>query len=147
MTDELSASYNVARNSRRWPLTIMFCLLNTAGINSQVVYKFNTGDYKSKRRDYLKDLGLTLVREQIQLRKGHPRIARILREKINNFTGEQSEEPPKKKQALARGRCSFCPRKVDRKTKYSCRSCEISICLEHAVTQCQACADAQSASE
>lgn len=147
VTDELSASYNVARNSRRWPLTIMFCLLNTAGINSQIVYKFNTGDYKMKRRDYLKNLGLALVREHLQFRKDNPRLTRSLREKINNLTGEQSEEPPKKKQATARGRCSYCPRKVDRKTKYSCRSCEISICLEHVVMQCEGCANAQSACE
>nr|CAH7767511.1 unnamed protein product [Callosobruchus chinensis] len=30
--DELSANYNVSRNSRRWPLAFLYSLLNTAGV-------------------------------------------------------------------------------------------------------------------
>lgn len=34
--DELKGNYSVARINRRWPLTIFYSLLNTAGINSQL---------------------------------------------------------------------------------------------------------------
>lgn len=46
VVDELSASYNVSRNSRRWPLTIVFSLLNTAAINVLVIYRENNKDIR-----------------------------------------------------------------------------------------------------
>lgn len=50
VVDELSGSYSVARNCRRWPLRIFFSLMDTAGINSQVIYRANTNDNFKKRR-------------------------------------------------------------------------------------------------
>ena len=58
--DELSANYNVSRNSRRWPLTIFYSLLNTAGVNSQIIFKENNQLAKLKRREYLRELGMQL---------------------------------------------------------------------------------------
>lgn len=87
----------------------MFRLLNIISINSQVVYKFNTGDYKMKSRR---------IFEKIRTNISKGAIICSLCEKINKFTGEQSEEAPKEKTATAHGRCSFCPQKADRKTKF-----------------------------
>ena len=36
--DKLCAGYDVARNTRRWPMVIFYALLNVAGINSMVIY-------------------------------------------------------------------------------------------------------------
>nr|CAH7754571.1 unnamed protein product [Callosobruchus chinensis] len=52
VVDELSASYDVSRNSRRWPLTIFFAMLNCAGINALVIHSANTG-ITMKRRNFL----------------------------------------------------------------------------------------------
>lgn len=41
MVDQLSANYNVARNTRRWPQVIFYALLNTSGINAYVIYNCN----------------------------------------------------------------------------------------------------------
>lgn len=39
--DQLCSAYDVNRNSRRWPLTIFFDLLNIAGVNVLFVYSAN----------------------------------------------------------------------------------------------------------
>jgi len=52
--DQLSATYDVSRNSRRCPLTIFFTILNTASINSDVVFRNNTNNYKIPRREFIK---------------------------------------------------------------------------------------------
>jgi hypothetical protein len=39
--DQLCATYDVSRNSRRWPLTVFCALLNVAGINAQVIFANN----------------------------------------------------------------------------------------------------------
>jgi hypothetical protein len=58
--DKLSASYDIARNSRRWPLTIFYSILNTAGVDSEIVYRNNTNDFTTTRREFLKCLGKEL---------------------------------------------------------------------------------------
>lgn len=140
VVDELSASYNVARNSRRWPLTIFFSLLNTAGINSQVIYKGNNSDVKIARRIFLKKLGLQLIEEHQRLRMTNPRLTRELRGNIRQLLGVTPEPLPKKRRPNQQGRCSECPRARDRKTKYVCEDCEVFICLEHSLTYCKDCA-------
>ncbi|XP_072392484.1 uncharacterized protein [Diabrotica undecimpunctata] len=72
VVDELSASYNVSRNSRRWPLTIVFSLLNTAAINALVIYKENNQDFKLARRLFIKMLGFELIQDHISERKNNP---------------------------------------------------------------------------
>lgn len=37
VVDELSSTYDVSHNSRRWPLTIFFALLTCAGINARII--------------------------------------------------------------------------------------------------------------
>lgn len=143
VVDELSASYDVSRNSRRWPLTVVFSLLNTAAINALVIYRENNQDFKLARRLFLKMLGFELIRDHISERKNNPRIPRIIRQKIEQFGQETPAVPPAKIPKLM-GRCSVCPRSRDRKTKYSCSNCKSLVCLEHAVMTCQNCMNSDS---
>lgn len=46
VVDQLCASYDCSRNSRRWPMVIFYTMLNVAGINSQVIYKANNPNEK-----------------------------------------------------------------------------------------------------
>lgn len=132
--DELSANYNVSRNSRRWPLTLFFSFLNTAGVNAQVIYKFNTQHFKLKRREFLKQLGMQLISEFRDERRKKPQIRRELRE---IETREHHEAVPKRRRFGLR--CSVCPRSKDRKTFYACMSCDVPLCMEHAILTCQNC--------
>ncbi|XP_050293794.1 uncharacterized protein LOC126734284 [Anthonomus grandis grandis] len=62
--DQLCATYNTSRNSRRWPLTIFFRLLDVAGINARIIYYFNAKE-NIKRRVFLKKLGLALISDAV----------------------------------------------------------------------------------
>ncbi|UYV79928.1 hypothetical protein LAZ67_18001114 [Cordylochernes scorpioides] len=62
MMDEMTATYNCARNSRRWPMVIFYSLLNIGAINSQIIHFANGNASKVKsRRHFLKTLSLDLI--------------------------------------------------------------------------------------
>jgi len=66
--DQMCSLYDVSRNSRRWPLTIIFNLINISCINALNVYKFNNINNKSKRSDFLEALALQLMKPNIERR-------------------------------------------------------------------------------
>lgn len=138
VADELCATYDVSRNSKRWPLTIFYASLNIAAINGLIINKINNNCSKRKRRQFIKQLGLSLVMEHLKLRQNVSVLPRELRQKIGKFVGESSGEPPAKK-ANVRKRCQVCSAKKDRKTNYTCESCNKYICIEHIVPFCADC--------
>ncbi|UYV77142.1 hypothetical protein LAZ67_14003430 [Cordylochernes scorpioides] len=69
MMDEMTATYNCARNSRRWPMVIFYSLLNIGAINSQIIHFENGNASKVKsRRHFLKTLSLDLIEEMVKVR-------------------------------------------------------------------------------
>lgn len=141
VVDKLSRTYDVSRNSNRWPLTIFFALVNHAGINSMIVYLSNNNIQMKKsnhRRKFLKKLGLSLLEEHQKNRKENERLPKELRKRLGEHLGEPSLASPGKKTNGVQ-RCSKCPRKKDRKTKYVCEKCSIPLCLEHCHFLCENC--------
>lgn len=65
--DKLCASYNVARNTRRWTMVVFFSMLNVAGINALVVSHGNCQE-TSARRKFLRTLSTELIADHIQRR-------------------------------------------------------------------------------
>ncbi|CAB3233218.1 unnamed protein product [Arctia plantaginis] len=84
VADELSASYDVSRNSKKWPLTIFYAMLNMAGIKAYIIHGSNTTTIQ-KRRFFIKTLGRLLVTEI-------PQLPRQLRKRIREFSGEPEQE-------------------------------------------------------
>jgi len=60
VVDELKGEYSISRIICRWSLTIFFSLMNIAGINSQIIYRENSGKILS--REFLKNLGNELTK-------------------------------------------------------------------------------------
>jgi hypothetical protein len=140
--DELCETYSVSRNSRRWPLTVFFSMLNIAGVNCQIVYNANTGN-AVRRRLFLKQLALELIKCHSIQRMGNPRVSQAIRSSLKRrfeATIVQPEavepEPPAK---LSQARCGEYPRSSDRKTKYRCNQCSKPLCLVHANFVCATC--------
>ncbi|CAH2003138.1 unnamed protein product [Acanthoscelides obtectus] len=137
VSDELSSNYNVSRNSRRWPLTIFFSLLNTASINAFVVYLSNVGT-PIKRREFIKELALKMIMPHMRNRQNNPRISLCLKRKMNEITGASTSanivdcEHPGKKQRNSK-RCYTCDRSKDKKSFYCCALCKEFVCLEHSI--------------
>lgn len=138
VADELCATYNVSRNSKRWPLTIFYAMLNMSGINGIIIHRINNNKPTEKRRQFLKNLGLALVGEHLTVRQNVNCLPREMRKRIREYVGEPSEEPPAKL-PNARKRCQVCPAKKDRKTKHTCQACLKFICPEHIISFCSDC--------
>ncbi|XP_066253023.1 piggyBac transposable element-derived protein 4-like [Euwallacea similis] len=145
VVDELSGTYSVSRNSRRWPLTLFYSILNSAAINAMIIWKSNNNDKTSKlpRRKFLKELGLSLVNEYREKRQENPHVRRELRRQIAETSGSSDGQgirgdPSAKRQKVSR-RCCLCPRKADRKSFYTCHSCNRYICMDHCSFTCDEC--------
>ncbi|CAI6352855.1 unnamed protein product [Macrosiphum euphorbiae] len=135
--DQMKGKYSVSRNSRRWPLTIFFSVLNIAGINSQIIYASNT-NAKIVRREYLKCLSKALIYKYMLERVQIKNIPMNIKVRIREMTN--AIEEPVQKTSNAPGRCAFCNWKKNRKTSNLCNECQSYICKEHtAPSICQNC--------
>lgn len=142
LVDEMSATYNCARNTRRWPMVIFYTMLNIAALNAQIVYIGNQNEIKN-RRSFLKKLIMELVIEQITRRKENVRgLPRNIQEKLAHVQeGVEKEQDPKTGPSSTRKRCLNCYKsaKRTRLTKYQCKKCGIHLCLDHANMVCEQC--------
>lgn len=140
--DEMKGSYSVARNSRRWPLTIFFSLLNIATINSQVIYRFNNPAESSiSRVQFIKSLAKALCYDQLKNRIQIHSISRSIKQRIQEIGHFEAEEQAAGAgPSSAVGRCYMCGTKKSSKTKKRCNSCQKYICNKHVVFQCTSCA-------
>lgn len=75
--DKLSATYNVARNTRRWPMVVFFSMMNMAGVNSQIILACNNKTYKIERRLFLRDIGLSLTKEHLARRSYETNVPKV----------------------------------------------------------------------
>lgn len=107
--DQLCATYDVARNTRRWPMVIFYSLLNVAGVNSQIIYIAKNTTTTCIRREYLKELALSLTSEELQRRSLltniNPEI-RLRRQEVagTSTRAEQADQYP----PGTRRRCFLC---------------------------------------
>ncbi|XP_013006050.2 piggyBac transposable element-derived protein 4 isoform X2 [Cavia porcellus] len=141
VVDELCSNYDVTRNTKRWPMIVFYSILNMSGINSFIVYKENN-KCKISRRNFLRGLGLELIREQLQQKKDKMFLPKELRK--TDLMELASEQAGATSQRLTRAvekpkRCHLCPKKKDRKTKHVCYQCKGYLCMEHAVLVCEDC--------
>lgn len=135
VVDQLKSTYSVSRFCCRWPLRIFFTILDVAAINSNIVYKSNTGVVED-RRIHLRKLAEALIKPLLVRRssiKTLPvNIRRMLKEYLNLPQMEQNRE-------ATPGFCAFCPRRKNRKSKKRCVSCSVAICTEHTTFSCLTC--------
>jgi hypothetical protein len=113
---QLCATYDVSRNSRRWPLTVFHAVLNVTGINTQVIFSSNE-ETQMKRRKFLKSLVMDLLKEHRGERAACSHVSMELRTKLKRRITSPARKPEKKRPEL-QCRCAICPRSKDRKTKY-----------------------------
>lgn len=66
--DQMCASYTTSRISRRWPLALFYRHLDIAGINANIIFKYNDPDNRERRRLFLKNLALSLMETHLEER-------------------------------------------------------------------------------
>lgn len=106
---------------------------HTAGVNGEIVYRNNTNDYATTRRNFLKNLGTELTREHQDRRQQNQRLPKELRGQPHANLVANPNATPKRR------RCEFCSRNSDRKSQYFCVMCKKTICLPHANFMCNEC--------
>ncbi|CAB3259245.1 unnamed protein product [Arctia plantaginis] len=142
VVDEMSVNYDVSRNSKRWPMTVFYAILNIAAINANIIYRANR-NLNTKRTEFIRNLGLSLVYEHLRQRKDKTNIPLYIRNRISSQIGEASASLSSQNIGARPVRCRDCPNKKDRKTKNACKHCGKAICKEHAVLFCSDCANVQ----
>ncbi|CAI6366015.1 unnamed protein product [Macrosiphum euphorbiae] len=134
----MCSTYSVSRKVRRWPLVLLFRLIDLAGINAQVIFNTNNRN-KLIRRTFLEEVGLSLLQVQQKKRAVSKYIPRSLRRKASKFFGEE-KLPECSKVVGKRGRCVVFPKNKDIKTTNSCQTCKVYVmCLKHMDTVCKDC--------
>lgn len=141
LVDQYCQNYNVARNTKRWPMVIFYNLLNVAAINALCIYKANhTENIKIKRIDFLQDLSWELIKPQIQFRSTIETLPIELRRRAKILLGEkdtvaiETERPDG-----SRGRCYDCGRTRDKTTRRWCCKCKKWMCGDHLKDICKNC--------
>lgn len=144
--DKMCAVYSVSRITNRWPLALFFAILNIAGINSQILYftKYCDRD-QYRRRIFLTDLALGLMKEQLALRAKQISlpmdIQAFLQKNVSVEEEDQSLNHHRK-----RGRCKFCKNTC---TTLTCHGCTRFVCKKHStlLVICKACETTHNQSE
>lgn len=87
VVDRMKKEYRVGRISNRWPLTIFNGLLNVAAINSQIIYKANTGNMMA-RRIFITELAKAIVQPHLLQRSAIEVLPTRLKASIQTVTGQ-----------------------------------------------------------
>ncbi|XP_022911999.2 piggyBac transposable element-derived protein 4-like isoform X1 [Onthophagus taurus] len=137
--DQLCHSTTVSRKTRRWPLRIFYGMMDIAGINSYVIYKWNEdADKPVQRSAFLKQLSMSLVEEHLRGRMNNGRLPREIRSNIRQILKCDEEEVLQRAEGPL-GRCDYCPRAKNRKARNKCEHCKKSVCAEHRLSICVDC--------
>ncbi|GBP31074.1 PiggyBac transposable element-derived protein 4 [Eumeta japonica] len=131
LVDKMCSLYDVSRNSRRWPVTIFYDLLNLSALNALCIYTTNKNYESVRRRDFLDDLSLAWTKPLANRRLETKTLPRSLTFKIKDFFGiihtqnesTASTSPPSKSvrrcHDCGRARSSFPSRRTSKKLKGS----------------------------
>lgn len=137
--DQMCGTYSVARRTRRWPMVVFFACLNVAGINSMIIF-MSKGYNVTSRREFLKNLGLSLLIDHLKIRSQQDHLPRTLKSLIMKYVDVQTDDTQDvSSQAARRSRCSFCPRQKDRKVRARCSQCKRPVCIDHSKFLCHEC--------
>ena len=150
MVDQMAGEYDTSRNSRRWPLTVFYTLLNVSTINAYILYCHNP-ENKLKRRLFINSVSMQLVQEAMKKRLQNIHLSRDLKSGIRRMLPE-SEESSTYSQASTSNRakrCELCERSRDRKVKTVCTTCGKHVCKDHSklFVQCITCHESASNDE
>ncbi|XP_047531408.1 piggyBac transposable element-derived protein 4-like [Vanessa atalanta] len=143
--DQKCSVYSCSRRTVRWPLAVMFRILDMCGTNAFVIYQSQKESVKLTRLKFLKNVARSLNETNLKTRMYNSRLPRntrfiiseIIQEDLPNDVDETNEDKLPREQ---RKYCFLCPKKIKRKTAYICNACGKPICLSCSKKVCRQCA-------
>lgn len=144
--DKMCRQYDVSRNSKRWPLTLFFHILNVGAVNAMIIYKSNNDIPFVNRLKFLKEVSFALLKPQIEHRISLEMIPRHIKTRgrlLLQLGNEEAHQPaqPTPQRTAVQGRCYLCGRARNKTTRKSCFKCNKWACLDHLKSVCVECVD------
>lgn len=144
LVDQLCTQYDMSRNSRRWPLTVFFDLLNISAVNAYGIYKLNNVSTKITRRNFLQEVAFPLIKPVMFKRFQNPHISPQIKQRIGFLLKISNQVPEEiENRNSTTGRCHLCGRARNKTTRKSCSNCNRWTCPAHLKLICMNCADKQ----
>ena len=131
--DMLVHNYMSKRQTRRWPMSFFYNLVDVVGGAAFIVWTCQHPEWNArktnKRKLFLKDLGEKLVDAEIlrRIQKGHLRKkSRAVIEQMGYFIQQTVADIPHTPDEFVpkRKRCYMCPHSKDRKSRQVCHKCQ-----------------------
>lgn len=140
--DQMARTYTCKRQTRRWPLTLFFNLLDVAAINAYILFLELNPTYNTWRNDlrrlFLKDLAKELLMPHM-LKRSETTQHRHVKEAMKLCGVELANPVVPTEKLKKRIRCAECPPNADKKTQTVCLKCKKPICGAHTVSICHQC--------
>ena len=150
MVDQMAGEYDTSRNSRRWPLTVFYTLLNVSTINAYIFYCHNPAN-KLNRRLFINSVNMQLVQEPLKGRLQNIHLSRDLRSGIRRMLPESEESSTSSRVSTSNcaKRCALCEGSRGRNVKTLCTTCGKHVCKDHSklFVQCKTCHESASNDE
>ncbi|CAH2101252.1 unnamed protein product [Euphydryas editha] len=140
--DQLCHTYSVSRKTHRWSLCVFYGILNIVWINSMILLNSSNATDKQvfkNRHTYLKTLAFDLIKPHLEDRFQYRTLPTSLQISIEDILEEKRSLAAVTNENSKSGRCSFCPRSNDRKSRTQCAMCKTLICNEHQNKICHNC--------
>lgn len=146
--DQMCAQYTCSRKTKRWPLCVFYGILNSAVINSWIIHSENSemsGGPKVKRKHYMEELAMQLVKPWALSRLNATTLPRQVRVVINTVCSQNPDVTPGVAGLPAADmrepmvRCQLCQSKKDKKTRFRCHTCSRPVCPSHYYPFCKDC--------
>lgn len=139
--DKLVRGYSSKRKCRRWPYGVAMTLVDVsviAALKMVIAQCHSTDDHYTFKRELAYELCQSLMHRRIRQPRLRPTVLTALRqvgmvapEPVRQVIGAQHADKP--------GRCGFCTRQNDKKTRVLCVSCGKFTCQDHCVSKCHEC--------
>lgn len=141
--DQMCAKYDVARNTKRWPMVIFFDLINISAINASRIHSANNVVTPPiSRSDFITNIAWNLIVPKIRERVNVPVLPVELKRRARKLLGLDEPQPERQPTDNKVGRCYRCGRERDRSTRKCCNQCGRKICPDHTLLICDTCMEA-----
>ena len=139
--DQKCANYTASRRTRRWPMAIIFTLVDISTVNAYVFFQSFKDTSNITRLDFMKTLAKAMTYPLMKYRlqnKNMPNQLSCNTKRILGITDEIAAQEENEK-FEDRRTCYLCPPKIKRKTRYPCFKCARPVCLQCTVKVCNEC--------
>jgi hypothetical protein len=136
--DKLVRGYSSKRKYRRWPCHVFFTLVDCSVYVAYMMRKLTTENQEG-HYFFKVELAYELVLPLVRCRSEMPCLRSWVKEAMKLVGVQPMSAPHSSHPGGTVGRCAFCPREMDRKSKTCCSSCGKFICGDHQIVCCSEC--------